>query len=72
MDKIRLTNGEEAFSLTSILEDEKGPVHGKDPSGSGYTRCDLGDCDHDEYEDRPSDAQVWHDDECTETFWEEK
>lgn len=67
MKNIRLTNGNETFLLESVIEDERGPVHAKDSRGSGYTRCDIGDCDHDEL-----GATVWHDDECTETLWEVK
>jgi hypothetical protein len=69
MENIRLTNGTETFMLGSILEDEKGAVHGKDSRGSGYTRCDTPTCDH---SDLPVyAANVWHDDENTETLWEE-
>ena len=72
MENIRLTNGDETFMLGSILEDERGAVHGMDSRGSGYTRCDFSDCDHDQYNARPSDAAIWHDDEHTETLWEVK
>ena len=70
MENIRLTNGDETFLLGSILEDEKGAVHGTDSRGCGYTRCDIGDCDHAEH--KPFDAVAWHDDENTETLWEVK
>ena len=70
MENIRLTNGDETFLLGSILEDAKGAVHGTDSRGCGYTRCDIGDCDHAEH--KPFDAVAWHDDENTETLWEVK
>lgn len=63
---VRLTNGEETFLLGSITEDEHGPVHGIDSRGSGYTRCDLGYCDHPPTTRR---RQYWHDDSNTETLW---
>ena len=71
MDNTRLTNGNETFLLGSILEDEQGAVHGQDSRGSGYTRCDIGTCDH--HTDSPHDEApvvFWHDDENTETLWE--
>ena len=82
MENVRLTNGVETFTLGSILEDEKGPVHGKDSRGSGYTRCDIG-CDHEalrtmttsktrSYHLMPDEPKVWHDDQHTETLWEVK
>lgn len=71
MKNVTLTNGEEKFLLGSIIEDEKGAVHGIASDGSGYTRCDIGDCDHEEHE-MPVGAVRWHDDESTETLWEVK
>lgn len=67
MENIRLTNGKETFMLGSDpVCDNRGPLHGKDSRGSGYTRCDIG-CQH-EY--APEGATVWHDDEHTEELWE--
>lgn len=66
MENVRLTNGTETFLLGSILEDEQGAVHGQDSRGSGYTRCDVGACDHDH---APAASTVWHDDQHTETLW---
>ncbi len=67
IETVRLTNGDETFLLGSILEDEKGAVHGEDSRGAGYTRCDIGACDH---ADKPFSAIAWHDDNFTETLWE--
>lgn len=63
---VRLTNGEQTFTLSALTEDENGPVHGVDKWGSGYTRCDGYACEH---EHAPTGATVWHDDEHTEELW---
>ena len=67
MPAIRLTNGNETFLLASVSSDNRGAVHGQDCHGAGYTRCDIGCCEH---EHAPADAMVWHDDEHTEELWQ--
>lgn len=64
---LHLTNGSERFMLSQITSDNNGPAHGLDSRGSGYSRCDIG-CDH---EPAPESARVWHDEEHTETLWED-
>lgn len=59
----RLTNGSLLFDLYVDDIDDRGPRHGTDLCGSGYTRCSAG-CDHGD-----NRCEIWHDDSHTETLW---
>ena len=66
---MKLTNGDETFTLCEVISDNQGPAHGNDSMGAGYSRCSAHGCEH---SFAPEGATVWHDDEFTEELWEEK
>lgn len=65
-NEIRLASASETFLLCQVTSDERGPVHGLDSRGAGYSRCDSATCDHAR---APEGAAVWHGDENAEELW---